>query len=209
MIALIVLAKAPIPGQVKTRLIPVLSADQAADLAADLLKETIKLAGQLKGVSCKIAISPSDQLDSVRKLLSTELTIIPQPKGDLGERLAQLFEASFSEGAGGVIVLGADHPGLPLSYLEEAATALQGRKEQVVLGPTKDGGYYLVGLTEPAPKLFEEIPWSTSQVFEQTLQRAEKLGLSVKQLPSWFDLDRPEDLKRYQSTRKEFKQSSG
>ncbi len=195
-IAVVILAKAPLLGQVKTRLIPALGPQGARDLAQKLLEETGALVGTVEGIARLVAVSPATRLEMVRPLVPASFRLIPQTEGDLGVRLAHVFRELFAEGFDGVIVLGADHPALPKAYLEQAVAALHAKTTQVVLGPTEDGGYYLIGLTQPRPELFQSIPWGSAQVFEATLQRANRRGLSVHRLPHWFDVDRPEDLDR-------------
>ncbi len=214
----VIMAKAPIPGQVKTRLVPPLTPEQAADLAKRLLQETVKLVVGLNGIRPMVAVAPKEGIEQVRRLLANPasstptlsgpvpvgdcpLQLIPQSDGDLGMRLSEVFRQSFSDGARGVIALGADHPGLPKAYLEEAISALKRSPDHVILGPTEDGGYYLIGLNRFHPELFEGIPWSTNQVAAVTSQRAQALGLSVHRLPPWFDIDRPEDLDRLRYNR--------
>ncbi len=196
-VRVVIMAKAPVPGQVKTRLIPTLTPEQAAQLAEKLLKETTVLVQSLNGVQPIIAVAPPEGIDQVKRFLGSEIRYVPQTDGDLGMRLAEVFRQAFSEGAGSVIVLGADHPNLPREYLLQALDALNQDGDRGVLGPTEDGGYYLIGLNRPHPELFEGIPWSTSEVLKVTRQRAETANLPVTLLPSWYDIDRPEDLVRY------------
>lgn len=121
-----------------------------------------------------------------------------QGEGDLGARLSDAFERSFAERADHVVVVGSDHPTLPPPYLERAFRALRGA--HLVLGPTADGGYYALGLRRyawpAAAGLFEGIPWSTSAVLEETRGRAAALDLCHVELPSWYDVDEPDDLWR-------------
>ncbi len=193
---LIVMAKAPVPGQVKTRLIPALNPEQAAQIAERLLRETAVLVHQVEGIRPVIAVSPPEGMERVKEVLSFPARLIPQPEGDLGIRLTRLFQETFDSGAQAVLVLGADHPNLPQEYLAQAVAELRKRGDRVVFGPTEDGGYYLVGMKRPHPELFAGITWSTSEVLRQTLGKAKTSGVSVKLLPSWYDLDRPEDLAR-------------
>ncbi|MBI3615637.1 MAG: TIGR04283 family arsenosugar biosynthesis glycosyltransferase [Candidatus Omnitrophica bacterium] len=195
-IALVIMAKAPLLGQVKTRLIPALGPQGARDLAQKLLEETGALVGEVEGVARIVSVSPATHLEMVRSMVPSSFRLIPQTEGDLGDRLAHLFRQLFAEGFDGVIALGADHPGLPKAYLEQAVAVLRAQTTQVVLGPTEDGGYYLIGLSQLFPELFQDIPWGGAKVLEATLQRTDPLGLSVHLLPPWFDLDRPEDLVR-------------
>ncbi len=192
-----IVAKAPVPGRVKTRLIPALTPEQTAALAAQLLRRTVELAQELPQIRTVVVVAPPEGIELVRRLLPRPVPLVAQGEGDLGDRLQRFFQRAFEEGSEGVMVLGADHPNLPADYLRQAVSILRRGNDRVVLGPTEDGGYYLMGLTRPHPELFQGIPWSTSEVFRETLQRARRLHLSVEQLPPWFDIDRPEDLIRF------------
>jgi rSAM/selenodomain-associated transferase 2/rSAM/selenodomain-associated transferase 1 len=199
-ITVVIMAKAPVPGQVKTRLVPPLTPEQAADLAKRLLVEAVEQVQRLKGVRTMVAVSPSEGIPHVQQFLPPTVSLIPQSDGDLGQRLAHAFEELFAKGAKGVIVLGADHPDLPSEYLARAVKLLRQGSDPLVIGPTEDGGYYLIGLTRPHPELFRGVPWSTSEVLKVTLAKAKAAGLSVTLLPPWYDIDRPEDLIRLPPT---------
>ena len=151
---------------------------------------------RIQGVLPTVSVSPSEGIPRVRQIVGDKIRLIPQPSGDLGARLSFLSQAAFCHGARGVIVVGSDHPNLPDEYLERAVKILRGRRDRIVLGPTEDGGYYLVGMNRFHPEIFEGIHWSTSTVLEETLERAKRIGIRVELLPKWFDLDRPEDLAR-------------
>ncbi|MBI3332696.1 MAG: TIGR04283 family arsenosugar biosynthesis glycosyltransferase [Candidatus Omnitrophica bacterium] len=198
-IVLVIVAKVPIPGRVKTRLCPPLSPEKAAGLARRLLEETVALAQGLDGAKAAVAVFPPDQIEAMRRIVSSSVTLLPQEGKEFGQRLERIFQRLFAQGAKGVIALGADHPGLPREFLVQAVEALQRQRQPdpLVIGPTEDGGYYLIGLNRPHPELFKGIPWSTSAVLEKTLERAG--GLKVIRLPPWFDVDRPEDLARLKS----------
>ncbi len=193
---LIVVAKAPEPGKVKTRLIPAVGPDKAARIAEKLLIDMTESALRIKGVLPSVSVSPTEGFPLVRRLVGDKIRLIPQPSGNLGARLSSLSEAALRLGAKGVIIVGADHPNLPREFLERAAAFLRRKGDRVVLGPTEDGGYYLVGMNRFHPEIFEGIHWSTSTVFEETLAAARRIGVPVEKLPSWYDLDRPEDLAR-------------
>ena len=124
--------------------------------------------------------------------LGPDLQVQRQGEGDLGDRLSQAFQTAFAEGKEAAIVLGTDCPELDAALLEQAFQELQ--LHDLVLGPASDGGYYLLGLRQPVPELFANIPWSTSTVLSQTLAIAEQLGLSIALLPTLSDVDYPEDL---------------
>ena len=191
---LMVFAKAPIPGRVKTRLAEELGEVEAAEIYRELGLRTVR---QLDGGSYRTVIyyDPPDSVDEMRDWLGTEdHEYLPQPEGDLGKRLIHAFEWGFSEGEL-VCVVGTDILGLDASLIERAFSLLSGSSgADAVLGPATDGGYYLLGLRQRAPGLFEGISWSTDRVLDESMKRAEDLGLSVKSLLPLADVDRAEDV---------------
>jgi len=112
---------------------------------------------------------------------------MPQSSGDLGSRMSKVFKDLFAWGYESAVIIGADSPTLPLSHLRAAFAALE--RNPVVLGPSLDGGYYLIGLRAPQPELFKGIAWSTNQVLSQTIERVNQLGLQVQCLEPWYDVD--------------------
>ncbi|MCB4756689.1 MAG: TIGR04282 family arsenosugar biosynthesis glycosyltransferase [Elusimicrobia bacterium] len=191
---LIVFVKAPIAGDVKTRLIPYLSSLEAANLYKCFVSDVIKNASQLSGL-CRIQVAyqPHPKASDLSWLgLRQTPEIFRQEGRSLGERLTHAFGVAFGKGAKQVVILGSDAPTLPASFIEKAYDELH--SSDVVLGPATDGGYYLVGLSRPCLKLFEEVSWSTDQVFERTTQNAMRYGYSLKILPTHYDIDTIEDL---------------
>lgn len=181
-------AKAPEPGRVKTRLIPVLRAGEAAELHKALLLDTIDLVESC--AEAVVAYAPAGGRRALEQLLGGR-RLLPQGPGDLGDRLARVFE-QLCGGGRPVLAVGSDCPGLTAERIQSAAAAL-GRAD-VVLGPALDGGYYLVGLRKAHPELFAEVPWSTPRVLEITRRRADTARLTVELLQPARDLDTPEDL---------------
>jgi rSAM/selenodomain-associated transferase 1 len=120
--------------------------------------------------------------------------LLPQRGTDLGERLHHAFVDLLQGETEAALVVGSDLPTLPPRYVEMGIETLEQRPGHLVLGPSPDGGYYLIGLTRPEPRLFEDIPWGTSGVFERTLERARALALRVELLPEWYDVDSVGDL---------------
>lgn len=194
--ALAVMAKAPEPGRVKTRLVPPLSYEEAAELALCLLVDTLLKTGELSGVDRYLAYTPAEAKESMQRLLPQPFTLIPQVGSDLGERLDHLATTLLERRHPTVILIGIDTPTLPSAYLSDAVARLQDETADLVLGPAEDGGYYLIGLTRPHPRLFEGISWGGPAVLAETLRQAETERLRVALLPSWFDLDSPQDLDR-------------
>ena len=185
------MAKYPAPGRVKTRLARVLGADVACRLHHAFV---LDLADRLRGLPYSVtwAYAPAEAPFAD---LVPGARCRPQEGRNLGERMAAVIAAEFRDGGGPVLVIGADVPHLPAPRLAEAAAMLE-RDADVVLGPAEDGGYYLVGVTAPAPVLFEGVSWGTSDVLAATLARAAGAGLRTRLLATDFDLDEPPDLDR-------------
>jgi len=190
--ALAVMAKAPRSGEVKTRLVPPLRAEEAAILSTCFLKDIVAnfmAASNTVPVEGYIAYSPPGSEALLRDLVGPEILLLPPRRIGLGNSLLDAAEDLLASGYGGACLVNADSPTLPTSILVEAVEALRAPGDRVVLGPASDGGYYLIGLKQPHRRLFEDIAWSTERVFRQTVERAASLGLDVVTLPSWYDVD--------------------
>jgi rSAM/selenodomain-associated transferase 1 len=196
--ALVIFAKAPIPGHVKTRLCPPLTPDEAATLHGSFVLDTLertKLAStKLKlPIDRYLACAPSSTHVFFKIMEERQgVRVIDQVGDDLGARMHQAFETIFARGYRQVLILGADVPTLPLDHIKHALTKLE--QSDLVLGPAQDGGYYLIGLTRPAPELFIDIPWSTDQVLRLTQDKAATGGLKTALLEPWRDVDTLADL---------------
>lgn len=197
--ALAIFAKAPVPGQVKTRLCPPLTPDEAATLhgsfVLDALERTRTAVTKLKlPIDRYLACAPSSTPTFFKIMEERQaVTLLDQVGEDLGARMDGAFQALFAQGHQSVMIVGTDVPSLPLEYYGEAYRLLQ--TNDLVLGPAHDGGYYLIGLKKPVPALFVEVPWSTAEVLRLTRETAERLGLRVALLPDWRDVDTVEDLR--------------
>jgi rSAM/selenodomain-associated transferase 1 len=194
-VAVVIMAKAPRAGAVKTRLCPPLSPADAADLYACFLRDKVAQVRALAGATGVIAFTPEESRSEF-EALAPGFRLIPQRGADLGERLRNCLDALLAGGHAGALAIDSDTPTLPTELLRQAVTLLSGPGADVVLGPSDDGGYYLIGVRRPAPFLFESMPWSTPAVLPETLRRAEAKGLEVTCLPAWFDVDTPADLER-------------
>jgi uncharacterized protein len=194
--AVAIMAKAPQPGQVKTRLCPPLSHSEAAQLYQCFLLDKIAQVNGLQGGTPAVSYSPDESKPMFKDLTPPHFMLIPQRGDDLGARLVCTFEQLFRQGYSQVIVIDSDTPTLPTAYLEQALRLIAVHENDVVLGPTEDGGYYLIGLRQSRRELFERMPWSTAQVFPETKHRSEQCGLTVACTASWYDVDTPEDLTR-------------
>ncbi|MDR4460451.1 MAG: TIGR04282 family arsenosugar biosynthesis glycosyltransferase [Nitrospirales bacterium] len=191
--AIIVFAKAPVAGQVKTRLCPPLTPDEAASLHGSLVLDMLERCQSLRGYDRILAGTPSPHHPFFRAMEARfKIPVWDQIGDDLGTRMASAFNQALGSPYRSVVVIGTDIPGINGPLLTTALESLH--DHDVVLGPTMDGGYYLIGLRTPVPELFENIPWSTGQVYALTEQKVKMLGLSLKILPKLRDLDAVEDL---------------
>jgi uncharacterized protein len=190
-VALASLAKAPAAGSVKTRLIPALGADGAAALHARLIERTVELACAAAIGPVILWVTPGPHPCFTALASRFQIALAAQPDGDLGARMLAACRAA----AGAAIVIGTDCPALTVTHLRQAADVLRDGHDVVVI-PAEDGGYVLIGSRRPQPGLFTGMTWSTDQVMAQTRQRLAREGLSWRELPPLWDVDRPEDLMR-------------
>ena len=197
--AVAIMAKAPRTGEVKTRLCPPLSAEEAAELYRCFLLDKIEQVRALRGAQPAIAYTPVEG-KAVFEELAPGFALVPQQGADLGARLANSFDRLFAEGYAAVLLIDSDTPTLPTGFLRRALDLVATPRIDLVLGPSEDGGYYLIGLRAPHRELFEAIAWSTAQVLPETVRRAEAKGLEAARLPPWFDVDTPADLERLRAS---------
>jgi rSAM/selenodomain-associated transferase 1 len=190
------MAKVPGATPVKSRLHTALTPGTATALYRCFLLDRLDGVVGLEGVVPVLAFTPAEALPAAVALAPPDFRLVAQRGTGLGARLIALFDELLEKGYGAVVVMDSDSPTLPVSYVAEAVTTLETEKADVVLGPTEDGGYYLIGLRSSAPPLFEDVPWSTQKVLDVTLDRARRLGLRVHLLPQWFDVDTEVDLGR-------------
>ena len=197
-IALVIFAKAPIPGQVKTRLCPPLTPDEAATLHGSFVLDTLErtktaVAKFTLPIDRYLACAPSSAHVFFKIMEERQgVRLIDQVGEDIGTRMHQTFDTLFAKGYRQVIMVGTDVPSLPLDQYKQACTLLA--SHDLVLGPALDGGYYLIGLTQPRPNLFTDIPWSTKHVLTRTQEQATSLGLTFALTDPWRDVDTAEDL---------------
>lgn len=191
--ALLLFAKVPRPGAVKTRLTPVLSPAEAARLYAAFLQDVLRHVVRLEAdVHLFVAPPlPNGQFDG----LPQDVQVHEQKGEDLSARLRNGFRYAFDEGYERVVVLGTDHPTLPPAFVRQAFRSLDD-SGTICIGPTDDGGFYLLGMNALFSQLFEDMSYSHSRVFADTLARAERTDACVTVLPKWYDVDTPEDLDR-------------
>jgi len=190
---LIIFAKEPAPGKVKTRLCPPLLPVEAAVLYEAFITDTLDKALSIKSCAVTMAYTPDDAREYFQRLSTGRgITVEPQEGPDLGARMLGAFEAAFIKGAAKAALIGTDIPTLPVGVMREAFARLDGY--DAVFAPTRDGGYCLAALKTPHKELFEGIEWSTRSVLADTLERARTLGLDVFLLPVQSDVDTPGDL---------------
>ncbi|NOQ41715.1 MAG: DUF2064 domain-containing protein [Desulfuromusa sp.] len=194
---LLIFSKYPLAGKAKTRLIPALGAEVAAQLHRRLAESAIEMARSWKQISQKkvnritVHFTGAGEKDFC-SWLGSDLDYLEQPAGNLGQRMCAAFESAFAGGIEHVIGVGTDVPTLTAAILQQADKNLE--DYDLVLGPAADGGYYLIGMNSLHPELFANIDWGTEHVYRQTQEIAVNLGLSVATLPILSDIDRPDDL---------------
>ena len=187
-----VMAKASLPGHTKTRLVPPLTFEEAAQLNTAFLRDiadNIRAAATQAAIAGQMAFGPPQAKRFFQENMPGEIGLIEAWYPDFSDCLYFTIERLLEAGHRGAVVLNADSPTLPTSLLVETAQKLAEPGDRVVLGPANDGGYYLLGLKSPHRRLFQDIAWSTEQVARQTRERAAELGLSVHVLPEWYDVD--------------------
>jgi len=190
--ALAVMAKAPRPGKVKTRLSPPLTPEEAAALNTCFLKDTtrniadVAEQGNAAGVIC---YTPAGDEAAFDRLLPEDFSLVLQRGDAFGERLLCAAEDLLALGFGAVCLIDSDSPTVPRAAFEQAVAELAKPGDRVVLGPSDDGGYYLIGLKKAHAAVFDRITWSTATVFAETCERAQEAGLEVVELPRWYDVD--------------------
>jgi uncharacterized protein len=197
--ALGIMTKAPKAGNVKTRLIPPLTAEEAAELNIcflhDLGQSIFQASRQSPGQGVGVYTPPGAEA-AYQGVLPDGFFLMPQRGDNFGERLLFAAEDLFKAGFEFICLINSDSPTVPASSFANAANELAKAGDRIVLGPSDDGGYYLIGLKQMHRRMFAEIDWSTARVLEQSRQRAAEIGVAVHDLPSGFDVDDPGTLAR-------------
>jgi uncharacterized protein len=200
--AVAVMAKAPRLGEVKTRLVPPLSAAQASALSECFIRDVVGgicTASEAAPIDGYVAYAPAGSEAEFAPLLPARVQLLPPRRTGLGASLFDAAEDLLAAGYGAACLVNADSPNLPPALIVAAVRALLASGDRLVVGPADDGGYYLIGLKLPHRRLFEEIAWSTERVLQQTLARAAELGLEAVTLPGWYDVDDRASLRRLAS----------
>jgi len=201
--AFVLYARAPRRGAVKTRMMPHLDADEALALHLALVEDSLDLlreaAARADAVPYVAFSEPwqtaTDGSDRRLSRAIGDITLLPQRGNDLGDRLCHTCDDLLERRHRGVVVIGSDSPTLPPARLVQAQAALR-QDAGAVVGPTEDGGYYLIGVARKLPGLFDEIAWGTGTVYADTVAAARRIGVHIDVLPYWYDIDRPDDLAR-------------
>ena len=192
-VAVIVFAKAPVPGLAKTRLAPALGADGAARLAARMLEHAAAQAVEARVGPVEICASPEPAHPLFAQLAARHrLTLASQGEGDLGERMFRAFARVLAGQGGGALLIGTDAPALDAAMLRRAASELS--RHGAVFVPALDGGYALIGLRQAETRWFADMPWSTPSVMSETRKRMKAAGLDWTEFPPVADIDEPADL---------------
>ena len=198
--AVIVMTRYPRPGQVKTRLIEALGADGACELHKKMAQHTISTLEPLHDVEIAdiFIYFCGGSMDQMRDWLGEELELVPQCSGALGERMATAFAEIFKAGYDCGVIIGTDCPDIEGATVVKALEHLH--HADLVLGPAKDGGYYLLGLKQPCPQLFQDIEWGTGRVLEQTVEKAQQQNMRLEYLNTLTDIDTRADLETIKGT---------
>jgi len=195
--ALGLMAKAPLAGEVKTRLVPPLTAREAAELNVCFLRDmaaNIERVNAAKGTSGLVVYTPAGSESAFDGVLPAGFKLLLQRGASLGDRLFNAADDLLKQGYEAVCLINSDSPTLPKSVLVQAVEALAAEGDRVVLGAAEDGGYYLIGLKHSHTNLFSGIAWSTSEVLARTIERAAEIDLPVEILAPWYDIDDAETL---------------
>ncbi len=189
--ALGLMAKVPFAGPVKTRLTPPLTPEEAATLSMCFLHDMTTNVSGLSGDKTEglVLYTPAGSEEILRDLLPKSFRLVAQRGETLGDRLINASTELLSEDFDSVCLINSDSPTLPVKILRTAVSLLAQEGDRVVLGPSQDGGYYLIGLKRPHRYLFERIAWSTADVLAHTIERAADINLPVELLPMWYDVD--------------------
>jgi rSAM/selenodomain-associated transferase 1 len=198
------MAKASVPGRAKTRLVPPLTYEQAAELNTAFLQDVganLVLAGEQQrgAIVGYAAYGPPGSSDFFRGILPESIGLIEAWLPNFGDCLFHTIGEILARGHDSAVVLNSDSPTLPTAFLVESAEVLARPGDRAVLGPSTDGGYYLLGLKAAHRRMFDDITWSTERVAGQTLQRAREIGLDVYILPAWYDIDDVDGLRRVET----------
>lgn len=192
--ALIIMAKVPTAGNVKTRLQPFLSPDECAALSEAFLRDAENKAKTV----CEnviLAYSPDEKINDLKSIFPAQNIFVGQTGKDLGEKMFNAFKFVFEQKTDSVVMIGTDSPTFPFDFIEQAFEYLETNSD-VVLGKSEDGGFYLIGLRKLERGIFENVRWSSSDTFEQVFENIHRLNLHLREVPSWYDVDERADFEK-------------
>jgi hypothetical protein len=200
--ALIIFVKAPIPGNVKTRLQPALPPEEIVKIYKSFITEIITRCMRLKGMDKFLGCTPTKEDEFLRQLvIKYRIESFNQRGRDLGEKIVNAFRDHLKMGYTEIVLIGSDSPTIPLEYIKKAFLEL--KKNDLVFGPCCDGGLYLIGIKKRViPEIFKNIKWDTSEVLNMMLKKINSLNISLSLLPFWYDVDTIEDLRFLESHRR-------
>ncbi len=193
--ALILFARDPVLGKVKTRLSPFLDEDVILKLYTCFLHDSLNKIRQIKNTDCFVGVAPSNDSGFFTGTLGSNIQLFVQEGEELGDKMRRAMQDRFSEGYERVVIIGSDSPSLPVSYLTRALNS----EKDMVIGPSTDGGYYLIGMKDKVVEVFDGVTWGTEKVLRETCERLGKNGVELELLPVWYDVDSPEDLKFFKT----------
>jgi len=189
--AVILFARDPILGQVKTRLSPSLDDETILKLYTCFVEDSLEKIRQVDNAKCFVGISPDNHSGFFEGIESLGINLFTQQGKDLGDKMRQAFVDRFAEGYKRVVIIGSDSPSLPVSYINKALAS----EKDLVLGPSTDGGYYLIAMSGKVSEVFSGVAWGTKHVLDETLKKIKGERASLELLPIWYDVDSPDDLK--------------
>jgi rSAM/selenodomain-associated transferase 1 len=183
------------PGAVKTRLAKSIGEVPASQIYKQFLTTIVSRFSEVCDL-CTLSVSPVSDHVHFHQLQLNRWQLVDQGTGDLGQRMHNYFADSFAKNTERVLLIGSDSPNLPVRFVDQALQELE--NNDIVLGPTEDGGYYLIGMKRLIGEVFEGIAWSTQDVWSQTVAILQRQNVSFGQLPTWYDVDNGQDLERLQ-----------
>ncbi len=193
--AVILFARDPVLGKVKTRLSPFLKDETILELYTCFLFDSLNKIRQIENADLFVGVSPSSESGFFSAMPETGIRLFIQNGNDLGDKMRQAIQDRFAEGYEKVVVIGSDSPSLPVAYIKRAL----GSDKRLVLGPSTDGGYYLIGMHGEMVEVFDGVSWGTENVLQETCERLVGSGAELELLPVWYDIDSPEDLKFFKT----------
>jgi uncharacterized protein len=193
--AVILFARDPVLGKVKTRLFPYLNKETILKLYTCFLRDSLEKIRKVENADLFVGIAPSNESGFFTGMQGSDIRIFVQEGKELGDKMRQAIQDRFAEGYEKVVIIGSDSPSLPVSYIKRALSS----DKALILGPSTDGGYYLIGMRGKLVEVFAGVTWGTENVLQETCERLVRGGVALELLPVWYDIDTPEDLKFFKT----------